>query len=445
MILAYKEHIQFILLLVIMYVTGVWGGMIIYIMFPVVMLLLGIKKRYFELLICTLWLLILSDYVPVKDATYDDLQFAKDLKFLLPPILFIFYLRDKTSFPPIPRFFLYFVPFFIIVLFSLNFAIYPLIGLQKTIAFILMYFTIPLYIIKLHNDNKEYFWKALLTFIIGMLTIGVVLGAVAPQIGLMEDGRFKGVFGNPNGIGIFLALTFVFWYIIEHFKLAIFTQKEKWYILTILIVSLFWSGSRNSLMTIILFLLLSRFVKTNWFLAVLALFSFIIFREQIFEAFINLVEFFNLESYFRLNTLEAGSGRKIAWEFAYSQIKETNFFIGGGFGHDEHVMRPNYSWLALLGHNGGVHNSYLSMWFDSGLIGLIAYFGGLLIFTLKKMNKSFVVLATILAILFNINYESWLVGSLNPFTILFLFILTIFTMHFNSKVPNNLHLTDENQ
>ena len=37
----------------------------------------------------------------------------------------------------------------------------------------------------------------------------------------------------------------------------------------------------------------------------------------------------------------------------------------------------------------------------------------------------------LVSICFNITYESWIVGSLNPFTIMFLIILTIFVEHLN--------------
>ena len=39
---------------------------------------------------------------------------------------------------------------------------------------------------------------------------------------------------------------------------------------------------------------------------------------------------------------------------------------------------------------------------------------------------SYIGLAFLVSILFNITYESWLVASLNPFVIIFLIILTIF-------------------
>ena len=114
MVEAYKENSQFILLLIIMYVVGVWGGPIIYLLFPLVFWLYGIKGLFLELFITSIWMLILSDYVPVKGATYADLQFAKDLKPLIPIFLFGFYIKSRDSFPPISKVFIRLIPFFII-------------------------------------------------------------------------------------------------------------------------------------------------------------------------------------------------------------------------------------------------------------------------------------------------------------------------------------------
>lgn len=428
MIIAYKQHFQFIMILAVMYVTGVWGGPIIYPMFPIFMLLFGLKERYFELFITALWLLMLSDYVPVKNATHDDLQFAKDLKALVPIILFLFYLKNRHHFEFFPKIFLYLIPFFIVMIVALQFSLKQDVGVQKTISYILMYFTIPLYAAKLHHDEGKYFWTALLTFIIGMLSIGIVLGFAIPDIGLMSDGRFKGVLGNPNGLGVFLNLTFILWILIEEFNLATFTKKERIYILSVIVISLIWCSSRNGMMSILLFYLVYRFVKINWFFGILVIVSFVSFNELIFDVFLEIINFFNLQDYFRVESIEVGSGRKIAWMFAWGEIERYNFFMGGGFGHDEHVMRPNYYWLEKLGHNGGVHNSYLSMWFDGGLVGVALYFGALMIFAFRTISVTYVIIPFLTSIFFNITYESWLVASLNPFTILFLTLLTIFEL-----------------
>lgn len=426
MIYAYKQNAQFILLLIIMYVAGVWGGPIIYLLFPIIFFLFGLKGLFFEMLITSIWLLILSDYVPVKNATYDDLQFAKDLKPIIPVFLFTFYILHRDKFPHFPKVFKYFVPFLIIVSLSLMYTININIGLKKTLSFVLMYFSIPLYVNYLHHYYGKLFWNSLLTFLIWMLVIGLMLGLFAPQIGMIAGDRFKGILGNPNGLGIFLNLVFILWMVTKEYHLTSFTIKENRLAFFVIILSLLWSGSRNGIMSIFMFYMVYRLVKIHWSFAVVAVIFIVVFEELIFASFIQLIEFFQLADYFRVDSIEEGSGRKIAWVFAWDIIKDKFFFIGGGLGNDENIMRPNYKWLSRLGHEGGVHNSYLSLWFDSGLIGIVTYFTGFLTALFKSMKNNYIALAFIVSILFNITYESWLVASLNPFTIIYLIILTIF-------------------
>lgn len=429
MLEAYKAHIQFILLLVFMYVMGVWVDPTIYIIFPIVLVMLGVKKKYFELLICAIWMLILSDYVPVENATYQDLQFAKDLKPIIPITLFLFMLADHRRFRPFPKLVFYFIPFFIVAGIGLNYSLDFGVGFRKTISFVLMYTIVPIYVNLLHREWKEFFWISIFTYIIGMLAIGVLLGFAVPEIGILEKTtRFKGIFGNPNGTGIFLNLTFILWIVLEEFKLIHLSKRERWFTLAVIFISLFWCGSRNGIMSIILFYGVYRLVKINWFLGVVGILAFLSFNDLIFDTILQGVAFVGLEDYFRVDSLEEGSGRTIAWMFAWQQIQDY-YFVGGGFGHDEHIMRPNYYWLKMEGHDGGVHNSYLSMWFDAGIIGVIFYFGAMAVVFFRSFRHSNIILAFFISILFNINYESWMVASLNPFTIMFLIILTIFAQN----------------
>jgi hypothetical protein len=427
---AYQYNAQFIFLLVVIYVIGVWFEPFVYILFPFVFGMFGLKKRFLELFITSLWLLILSDYIPVSGATYADLQFAKTLKPIIPIFLFGFYYMNRDEFPVVSKIFTRLIPFFIVAFIALKYSIKLDIGIKKYISFVLMYFSIPLYVGYLHKHHEEHFWKSLFTFIIGMLTIGIFLGLFAPQIGILSGGRFKGILGNPNGLGIFLNLTFILWTVIKEFRLADFTPRENLFIGLVIFVSLFWCGSRNGMMSVFLFYLTYRFVKIHWAIAIVVVTSFIVFQDLIFLLFIEILQFFQLSDYFRVDTIEKGSGRKVAWVFAWQEIQKY-YFIGGSFGHDENVMRPNYYWLERLGHNGGVHNSYLSMWFDSGIIGLILYYLALLINVFKSLGSNYIGIAFLVSILFNINYESWIVASLNPFTILFLIILTIFVEQLN--------------
>jgi hypothetical protein len=66
------------------------------------------------------------------------------------------------------------------------------------------------------------------------------------------------------------------------------------------------------------------------------------------------------------------------------------------------------------------------MWFDSGIIGVLFYYGALIKIYFESFKASPIVLGFAVSIFFNSIYESWMVASLNPFTIMFLLILTIF-------------------
>ena len=105
-----------------------------------------------------------------------------------------------------------------------------------------------------------------------------------------------------------------------------------------------------------MFFVVYKLVKIHWSVAIVAVVFIFVFEDLIFMTFIEGIKFFQLDNYFRVDSIEEGSGRKVAWVFGWLQI-QNYFFIGGGFGHDENVFRPNYYWLEKLGHNGGVHNS----------------------------------------------------------------------------------------
>ena len=61
------------------------------------------------------------------------------------------------------------------------------------------------------------------------------------------------------------------------------------------------------------------------------------------------------------------------------------------------------------------------------------------------MKHNYIVIAFITSITFNIYFESWLVASLNPFTILYLIILTIFISNFTGNDYIHEKLTGTNE
>src|SRR5690606_21078237 len=89
------------------------------------------------------------------------------------------------------------------------------------------------------------------------------------------------------------------------------------------------------------------------------------------------------------------------------------------------LIHRAYRYLSALGHKGGAHDTYLALWLNVGVVGLILYFRGLAPILIKATNNTSIALAVLFSLLFSILYESWLAGSLNPYTILLLVILTI--------------------
>jgi O-antigen ligase len=101
------------------------------------------------------------------------------------------------------------------------------------------------------------------------------------------------------------------------------------------------------------------------------------------------------------------------------------FFLGGGFGYTEYIYKLNSTMLSMLGHQGNAHNSYLTLWLDTGLIGIILLFIGFVQTIVKANRVSHFTLPIFYAVFISANFESWLAASLNPFTSLFLVIVSL--------------------
>ena len=184
------------------------------------------------------------------------------------------------------------------------------------------------------------------------------------------------------------------------------------------------TGSRTALIAIILFFVfnrvkyLSNTVSLTIFIILIASYEYLLFYLP------NLIVSLGLEDFFRLDTLEEGSGRFLAWGFAWERIQGV-FFFGGGFNHTTYVFQVFQDELSKLGHQGNAHNSYLTIWLNTGLVGLVLFSIGLVRSIVAGIKSSSYTLPIVFAVLFSSYFESWLAASLNPFTSLFLISLTI--------------------
>ncbi|HEY4651527.1 MAG TPA: O-antigen ligase family protein, partial [Pontibacter sp.] len=188
--------------------------------------------------------------------------------------------------------------------------------------------------------------------------------------------------------------------------------------------SLIWSGSRGQTVAVVVFLVtvfLSKRHKTAGLL-VSALIGIMLITVDI--DIVAIAHALGFENYLRVDTLEAGGGRVVAREFAWEQIQK-NFWIGRGFSYTEWIYGQHFWELSMRGHEGNAHNAFLTVWLDTGLIGLTLFIVGWGTLFLKAAKNSYLAFPIAFAVIASNMVESWLAASLNPFTIQVLMILTL--------------------
>jgi len=65
------------------------------------------------------------------------------------------------------------------------------------------------------------------------------------------------------------------------------------------------------------------------------------------------------------------------------------------------------------------------MWFNTGAVGILLYFRSYMLLFFKANKLVPVAFAVMFSSMFSVLYESWLTGSLNPFSIILVIIMTL--------------------
>ncbi len=375
---------------------------------------------YFEIFLGFFFILILSDNLKY---TTDFAKTFKNIYILLLTAIAIF---DRRNFPIQSKILPYFLPFIALSIVGMFYSPQMFISFQKTLSYALLLFVVPQFFVNAFHSRGPEVVKDLIYFAVTMILLGFAIRFTAPNFVYSHGGRFRGIFGNPNGLGIFGSLVFAFALISREYFKALFSKADLRWIFIPILIALVLSGSRSAVIAVVLFFIFSRFYRYSPFL------GFILFLTAAFAAQLlsrNLIEIvyaLGISDYFRVETLEDGSGRYIAWEFAWKAIQDY-FWFGRGFAFDEWLMETNQDFLNDLGHQGGVHNTYLIIWLNTGLAGLILFLRGFLILIIKGAKNAAMAFPLLWMVLFSVMLEPWLAASLNPFTILFLMSLSLLT------------------
>lgn len=416
-----RDELQFITLILIWVLVGIYGGPILFAVLPLSVFLIKSREMWAEMLFGFIIILVLSDMTPLLTP----MMIIKSAKNTYIVALTLIFFLERYRFAPFSRLFNIFLPFFIYSLFPLVFSNNLVVAVQKTISYALMYLIIPNYVLYNYRRQGWAFFRNLVWFMVTILVAGLIMNFFG-EFWAYVGGRFRGLFGNPNGMAIYTYLVVVLVTVVMSINKELFTFREKLVIYAILFYFLFASGSRASLVSTVIFLVFHRFFSASPFLGFVGLIALIGISEVVSSNIETIVIALGLESYFRLETLRDGSGRYFAWEFTWGHIQDY-FVFGGGFANDERIMRKWRLYLERMGHQGGVHNSYLSMWLNVGIVGLVLYLRSFFLLFIKASKLAPISLAIMFSVLFSIMYESWLVGSLNPYTIVLLMTMTIVT------------------
>jgi O-antigen ligase len=319
--------------------------------------------------------------------------------------------------------FVAFLPFLIYSVLSSLWAHDVFTGFQKSISYASIFFLIPLIYLNGKRQNSSISVELVYFFLV-IIGVGLILHSAFPSLTTLV-GRYRGLLGNPNGLGIFLTLVYATYYALRKQGHADSLGK-KFHIMFFLlfIPSLLLTGSRTALISVLIYFLFDRLRYFSNALAVLIFISLIASYEYLLVQLPNLIQFMELSDFFRLETLEGGSGRFVAWSFAWEQIQE-NFFFGGGFGYTEYIYHAYHDQLSRLGHQGNAHNSYLTLWLNTGFVGVVLYAWGFVTIVVKGLKTFAFTLPVIFGVIFSTYFESWLSASLNPFTSIFIIILSV--------------------
>ena len=404
--------------------TTVLAGPLLYLVMPASVLLLRSRDLWPDMLFGFIITLVWSDMTPDVFA----FRVVKTAKFTYIIALALIFFMETARMQPLSSVFKVFLPFFLLSFLPIVASGEPIISIQKTISYALLYIIIPNYVLYSFRRQGWVFFRHLVMFILVLLLSQLAMPYYTYHAWVFVSGRIRGYFGNPNGLAIFCYLNLMLFTTLFKIKKDLFSFSEKAFAYAVLVYFLVSCGSRTSLTASFMFILFYQFFSISPFIGFILFLAFVFGVELISANLAAILTSVGLKHYFRVETIEAGSGRYFAWNFAWQKINEGGYFLfGGGFGNDEYIMRQNYPYLRSMGHHGGVHNSYLTMWFNTGIVGVLTFFRSYFLIFLKANKRAPFAFAIMFSSMFSVMYESWLTGSLNPFTIILLIIITVIT------------------
>lgn len=362
------------------------------------------------------------------DIRYTNLLYFRDMRtvaitavgiFTICDLLIGRYKLNKATF--------YILPFILVAFVAVAASPVPVTATIRTISYLLVIIVVYNFIYQHLIRTKGRFIEDIIYFAAWVYLVGLVfslLGFEFPWLGK----RYKGVFGNPNGVGLFsLVIVPTITYYAFILRPKAFSKRQLAFFYSLAAISLLLANSRNGMATILIFLglwfLFSRLAIIKWSFYLIGIPSIVLMLTYV--SIVDILEWVGLAKALRASTIEDGSGRTLSWTFALGQIPK-KLWLGGGFYYEQYVYQ-NFvpKALRIFRAMHSTWNSYLTILLNTGVIGLTAYFS-FLWFNYRASMRSAFEAAVFLAMLFAAFYEGWLSSSLNSYTIYFLILMAVF-------------------
>jgi len=260
---------------------------------------------------------------------------------------------------------------------SMSYSPYPRLTLERSTTILLSYIVVFWVIWKYaHEQGPEKVIRIILNAMWVIFLIGLSLIFLSPIKPFM-GGRFFGLMGNPNGLGVLsaLVLPISLWQFLE-------TKKNSaLFLFFAILISLLLSGARGPINATIFGLGYFIYIRSKKHTPAV-FFSWATF----ILVFIWLIEtsakqFF--KAYIRVGSLSILGGRIEAWMAAVNLFLEKPIF-GYGFGVEDKIFALKK--VVFHVHSGEyVHNSFLGILVQLGLLGFVIFFVPLFLLLFKEL------------------------------------------------------------
>jgi len=250
---------------------------------------------------------------------------------------------------------------------------------------------------------------------VGVIFVAGIFNLLVTGPDAMLSGRFRGVLANPNAVGM---LTILFMPLV----VAMVMRKKRlsgYFLIAIMLGSVVLSGSRNGVMTtsvaMAFFALRIKAWKSGILLVAIAATAYLAMPDYSPTPGLAARPISHILS---SDKLANGGGRLEAWQVAIPIIQD-KLALGHGFGTEELIFKG----MKFRIHRGEyIHNSYLGLTYQLGLVGSLLIFVplvGLLLYRLMgngyRSSQTAAYEAMLLGGLIAAFFESWVYSAGNAF------------------------------